>query len=736
MQGRLCCSPVAQFPQGPDNGAQIFPTGARRVPDDGQTGRYAMRPTGRLVLIGFLLSLSTLFCTLLPSAQQAGPTDDGERIATLDAISEVVESSTLPDGEVDKAALLKYFESNPQFEGSGEAPDGSVWARFNDGRLVIVPPPIPESAEGEVMLAPSSDPVLPTASEPLPALPAPAASVEAQRGKALFSLRQQGGPEANLPASDNAMVMSALGTGFRDASSDVHAWLNEQGYSSSRVDPTVENLKSVENVGVFYINSHGGQGCLGTFEACEAVYTPVAPPAQTAVAPPSAAPPQYAFTYALWTSTPVSKANDATYKADLDGGFLAYSLADPAKDSAYVWRYAITGKFVRTYMRFSDYSLVFIDACSSEALWWDIQEANAGAFVLWTAPTTSLDRPNYFFDRMLGINGAVGRFNKPEPPNRPFSVARVMETMRAAGTSTIRSANGPTTLVAGASAGDVILRPTIEKLVVHEDNNELEIEGSFGSKQGHVTIDEIEAAVQEWTSKKIRVTLPAADESGGAGDVIVKVGDHESNAVPLTLWHVKFTYTEGPEQTITAYQRLYLDLYWRADVHRYRDFPDADKFHDREPVTLEPADASSGSWDCTWEGSYAGVSFATETGEGDLPFNRKIGTNGWTSSAQLDPGKHSISHLEFMMNFDPETICIVRTEGYGFTDTEGLAFVLLPSLMDEINPDSPVTQPLELDDQWMLVGAKRDLMHDGMWPWLEWEDTQPEHAPDPKETEA
>jgi hypothetical protein len=459
------------------------------------------------------------------------------------------------------------------------------------------------------------------------------------------------------------------------------------------------------------------------------------------------------MTYALWTSTPVSKEFDMEYEADLDNQNLAYMLAQTRGDLTtrpLEWRYAITDRFIRAYMSFSDDSLVFIDACgslgSTSTLPDAFGEKHVSVLVGWTEPTGSWDRPDYFFDRLLGVNNDKAHpyenVSKPEPPNRPFDVDSVLMAMQAHGQTPVTFTRDKTTytthLVIRRLGGSfAILRPTIDTLVVHEDKPTLELWGMFGEEQGQVTIGGTEAAIETWERYKIIVTLPAADQGGGSGDVIVKVRKHESNAVPLTLWHVKFTYTEGPEQTITAYQHLYLDIYWRADVHRYRSVPDGE-LHDQDAVKILPADGSSGSWDCTWAGSYAGFAFTTETGSGELPFNREIGANGWTSSAKLDPENHEVSHLEFEMNFDPETICVVRSEGYGVSDTKGLGFVLLPSLLDEFNPAAPVTEPLKLDDQWMLVGANRDLMHDGMWPWLKWKDADPEEgtAPDPEKTEA
>ena len=664
----------------------------------------------------------------------------------------MAQASTLPDGEMDRAALLTYFESNPQFELSGEADDGSVWARFTDGRLVIIRPPIPKLSEGEATLPPSSDLTSPGVSYAPPAVPVTAAPDSPQEGKAVAVARQQEGRKDNLPASDKAVVMSALGAYSGNAPSVVSKWLTDNGYPSQPAPATVESLKAVQDVGVFYFYTHGGSGCLGTFEACKAKYTPAAPGA------PTAATPQVAYTYALWTSTPVSKANDATFKADLDGKFLAYSYADSfdVKDKEDLqWRYAITDTFVVKYMLFSQDSLVFINACSSMAstLPKALRTAKASVAVGWSDVAEPLDRPQYFFDRLLGgkYDDGVAAYQEipnPEPPNRPFDVDSIWQAMQAHHQTPIIFDHKGTTYTTHLEVLHLrdsfsILRPSIESVFAHEDKSQLEIWGIFGDRQGDVTvtIGGTEVAIETWENFKIIVTLPAADKPGGSGNVVVKVRKHESNAVPLTLWRVKFTYTEGPVEPVGAMENLYLDLYWRADVHRWRSGPDGE-VHDQDPIKLVPADASSGSWDCDWHGSYGAFTFTTEVGQGELPFTREKGPIGFTSEAKIDAKEHTISHLEFVMNLDKENTCVVRTAGGGVSGTQGYGFLFLPSLLDEIIPDMPVTGPLTLDKSWTLTAGNRALIQDGQWPYLKWEDTKPQedtepkYAPDPKETEA
>jgi hypothetical protein len=690
--------------------------------------------TRRIALAALLLSLSTLFCTLRPSGGapggSSGPISDDERIATLDAISEVVEGSTLPDGEVDRAALLKYFESNPQFEGSGEAPDGSVWARFTDGRLVIIPPPIPEASEEEATPAPSSDATSPDLSYAPPTVAVSASPEGAQEGKAVSRMRQQGGEQANLPASDVAIVMDSLGSGFADFTVALETWLNDKGYSARIEDPTVEKLKAVRDVGVFYFGTHGGQGCLGTFQACEAAETPEAPPTQTA------------YTYALWTLTPVNELNEAPYKADLDAKYLAYMLADSGDKKPDEWRYAITGEFVSTYMEFSNDSLVFIDACSSlgagSTLPTALQQAHAAEAWGWTAPTSSGDAPLYFFDRMLGINKSPykGTPKKPNPPNRPFDMAAVVQHMDSVGSRAVGNSSGGIAYLAGRRLQGQfgILRPTIERLVVNEEKNELEIYGVFGDSWGRVTINDTEVIVKEdgWSSKKIIVELPDADKPGGAGNVVVWVRKHKSNPVPLTLWHGKFTYTEGPEMIGGTWTMVY-DLYLRADVHRYRTQPDTDPL-DHKSGPIEAADGSTAQWQCDWTGGLSGVSVSAGS-SGKIPLDRDGSADaGFMVRGELVPKDHTIEDLSFPTKTAPETICPTHVTGPTVSYDTYTDFLFLSVL--EAEPEPPILE-VKLDDTtWQMTKDKRALVLQGDWPWLEWQNIKPEYAPDPKKTDA
>lgn len=687
--------------------------------------------TRRLPILALgLVGLSLLFCTCQPVGSPSGasgPISDSQRLRTLDDLASFATTSLLPDGSLDRTAFLNEMQTRAELRGAGVSPDGSLWGQFADGRLLIVPvvalPPAPEptptplaSAGGAKLAALAPDERTP--------IVRPAAAAGAQAAQA-----------SSLPASDTAIVMRALGTGFADSSFMIDWMLEKGGYKSSIVDPTVDALLTqVQNVGVFYLDTHGGKMCKGASADCEIVETPVASSAR------STAWASTTWTFGLSTSTRVSVELETKYAGYLGSGELAYSFAKVEADGPNLWSYAITSEFIGRRFRFSDDSLVVLDACGGAmgGLEFALRQANASVFVGWTAPTTSDNIPRYLFDRLLGtdIIKPVPPFKPAVPKNRPFDLPAVMAAMQRQGLDVIPAGGVmkvPATLIAQRLGGSFgLLRPTIERLTANEAENRLILTGIFGEEAGEVYIGEKKVAA-EWGNEEIRAELGKATEAGGSGEVYVKVRDHESNRVPLTLWSVKFTYTEEPDFEMQGYNWLYLDVYWRADVHRYRIVPDGELF-DQDETTLEPADGSSGRWKCDWSGTVATFSISTVEGEGDLPFTREPGEVGFTSTAILKPEEKQITNLSFSLNFDPEHTCVTEMTGAGITVQTGRSFVLLPSLLEQVHPDYPMTPPLILDGQWVLKGADRDLMGDGGWPWLKWDDAAGEPAPKQDET--
>ena len=192
------------------------------------------------------------------------------REAVLNAIEMRVEGMVNPDSLEERAALADYLETLDYFEAVGLESDGSVWARFTDGRLyVLAATPRP----GRV-----------------PALAAPTARSPLSSS-----------PMSNGGESDTAFVMTAMGPcfnrpGYESPIADISTWLTAKNYRVITDAPTVDFLKSnIQGARIFHIEGHGG----------------IARARDRTL-------------YAVWTATSVTAANDRKYRQDLRGGRLVY----------------------------------------------------------------------------------------------------------------------------------------------------------------------------------------------------------------------------------------------------------------------------------------------------------------------------------------------------------------------------------------------------------------------------
>lgn len=710
------------------------------LPSSVKRGRRAPRPSQSLLVLS-LLALTGLVCQCSPGASSPsnpyaiGRLSEAEVTQALDEADRVFRGSFDPDGIPDMVQLLDHLAGDPAFQAFGPSPDGSVWAYLTNGRLAIFIAPVRDAPAASARPAAGLAAPLPVRAAARPGMGSGSGA-----GPASAPIRQEG-QKFELPSNDLVLIMNGLPWGGDYAFDEVQLalWFTEQKYKVTlpeggvQLDDLYLKDKGVD-YGVFILAAHGGLGCVRPVSGPCADWMP-----------------------ALATDTPVTPENDRRYADDLDHHRLAYV---GSRDHPGTF-YAFTGSFVTEHMHFADDSLVYLHSCSGFNLASAFAAANASVVLGWdTLLSGGADAQDYLFDRMLGINRipAANHPSPPDPPNRPFDYVSVLNMMESTNydisyttedvyevgpsgryekaeevmvTSYLNSSRGP------GSFG--ILRPTIEHMEVDEEDAELTLIGLFGSEEGEVLINgnPVEAT---WGSEEIVAELPAADDSDGTGLVMVKVRDHESNEAPLSLWHVEFKYTEGPEQVIDAYQWLYLDIYWRADVHKYRSLPDG--FRSAEPtLSLEPAEASTARWECEWEGSYGGFSFTTESGEGSLTLEYGLDPDvfsadgTFSSTATLDGTMLQITDLQFIVNPDDETTCVVKTTGGGYTTSTASGFVLLPGLLRSVG-EVPGVEPLFLDDQYQLTGEDRSLNHDGKWPWFKWETVPAENPPDEEKTES
>jgi len=479
--------------------------------------------------------------------QGGGAVSPAARMASFASVKQLFETVDWTNPHAAKLSLLQLVRNRPEFEASDTNSNTSLWARFADGRLLI----IKHTVEPD-----SGSPNIPSTLG-IPSAPSVA-----------------GG---ELPASQKASVLNAMGTRYIDPTPLLSAMLKAKGYKVSNGPPTVDNLAKINGDGVFYLNSHGGDGTLRN---------------GTSV-------------YSVWTTTPVDTVNDELYKTMWANGELAYFEADVDRTGGVNGpitsevRFAITKEFVKNEMAFGTNSLVYIDACGSmdNAFMNQCVASSTGltaAYAGWSddSPNRFSGKVAYFvIDRLLGTN--MDPNYKEDPPQRPFRYPEILQEL--AQNHLNSYAWTPTRLskfdIQPPDAAFGLLAPSIEQLSVDERNKKLYLLGYFGSdgSNASVTINDQPLPISDWSIGEIHCTIPTSGPNT-SGDVKVIVNGDTSNTVQLTEWkgevQVVATFPGSIGYTVT----YSFDI--RGDVHAYREHPGA------APVraSLEGADALPASF--------------------------------------------------------------------------------------------------------------------------------------------
>ncbi len=471
---------------------------------------------------------------------QSPPLSESQRASALRGVEEALAAASHQNMGAGNAALVAYLRSQPDFTASGIADTGgNVWARFTDGRLLIIA---------------NNRPVSGDTSSPEPPL-----SRHMPVGDPLVD---------NLPGSKKARIMNAMGSWFVDPSPVLSGMLSSKGYEVTREQGTVEKLMQVSGDGVFYFDTHGGNG--ERRDRTEII--------------------------ALWTATPRTPQLDTAYTGMLDADELCYFTAknNRSGDTATIeTHYGITDWFVLHHMSFGRNCLIYIDACRSFVNRFIIScvsksENNSGTFVSWSNyvdDSKAYKVMKFVFDRLLGTNYTNIPWTE-NPPQRPFDIDLVWQDMEGRtppiNKYTDNSVPGnPQIAMLQYKPGPnshFLLAPSIKFLWVDEIDRKLVVTGTFGKDPrsdgtGTVTVNGNLLTIQSWNNdgEEIICSIPPTGTSA-AGDVIVTVRGHESNVVQLTEWigEIRMRMTSGYVGMNLA---VTFSLHLRADVHSFRERP-------------------------------------------------------------------------------------------------------------------------------------------------------------------
>ncbi len=518
------------------------------------------------------------------------------RNATLAAVDERLQSLSPDNLDAAQQAIVALLRSDAAIEQVGTNEDGSVWARFTDGRPLIVDlrNAIPEELLTQILALPPEPPIDP------PPLPEP--TRPRQRPKE--GGRQQAQDNSSIPKGTKVFLFNNYGPSLQIDSHLEHleAWLEESaGYQVANIGlqrGIIEHLRFVREAAVLYIIGPGDLGYVAQADSGAAEVR----------------------VYAMGTQTLRSEdgSTDAEFEDELREGTVGY-LHTPTivllpgsgqrfGRSSYR-HYFITPAFIDKWWRFVPGAQVYLDIDHSAADNGPVRactDQGAHSFIGWTNAVReedSIETAQYYFSRAVGaLEGYDGAVVSKETPNqRPFATVKLIENMATRQRTTPHAVPGlgPTTLgesftprslfdgTAGQTAqldllvvdgvSSPLLRPGISNLnftddsqniLTHEEGT-LGIAGDFGDEYSSlvVTVGEEPATIREaGTGFLLCLISPTAK-----GPVEVEIGGHKSNPRTLTLWTGTASVREASNSGVTT--ELNLEVLIRGDVQNYRARP-------------------------------------------------------------------------------------------------------------------------------------------------------------------
>ncbi len=335
----------------------------------------------------------------------------------------------------------------------------------------------------------------------------------------------------DLPDSLDARVANALGNAYENGAIKVRKFLENAGYKVAAGEKAdVETLRTMGVLGVFYMDTHGGNGI---------IWNKVTK--------------KWDQEYILTTGTEWTQQLEDTYRNQsmfIDGYMGdcgAGADRDPRTGKIIDKRYfTISKKFISRYWRFSKNGVCVITACTGFRLAETITSApvNASAYAGNNDLGISTSTKNAVFemDRLCGSNTTPP--DETGWPQRPFDYIEVDKETKDRGmwpvTFTHEGKNHSTTLAWTDGAGNFgLLSPSIRNLEPVPYALKLQINGIFGEDPGDanrsVKIGGVAVVVDKWEPNKIIVILPPT-EQGTEGEVVVYHKGRQSNSRWLSSW--------------------------------------------------------------------------------------------------------------------------------------------------------------------------------------------------------
>lgn len=534
--------------------------------------------------------------------QVGDPVSLQQRNATLAAIDDVLVDQSPENLLAAQAAVAQRLATDPAIAKFGVNPDGSVWARFTDGRPLVVAlnHPLPDDVATGLKAAGTQSPR--QAGDSTEVSGASGTSPQAQSSNvAKAAIRSQTEDAPSIPHGDRVYLFNNYGPSLEvdQHLSLLDGWLAEGGYrvinAGDAQRGTIENLRFVTDAAVVYINGRGAVGYLaGESEG---------------------APEREVYALGTLTLRADDGSTDGQYESELLSGAVGY-ISSPTVillpgtgqrfGRASFHHYFISSFMIRQRWNFVPGAQVYLDSDSGlfkNEFAQACIDKGAAVFFGWSGDIRlpdALETSQYYFSRALGATGSYdgARVHEESPPQRPFDSTTLLVThMPQTPRTTPHEVpfHAPTMLTESFSllnalgegegltsnltmlqgrAVDPLLRPGIgplniqddpENILTHESGS-LSIGGNFGYEIDDtlVTVGGEEATLVEGTTGFLDCRIGPIT----AGDVQVTQFGHTSNARKLSMWTGTAEVRQFGPQVIS--RNLTLKITLRADLQNYR----------------------------------------------------------------------------------------------------------------------------------------------------------------------
>ncbi len=562
------------------------------------------------------------------------PVGPSQRLDTLDAVTREVMALAAGGLRFDPDELVRRLQALPTLQSVGVSTRmQNVWARFTDGRALVVPNNLrPAPASASALNAPSRRRrALADAGDDFPLM------LTAPQYRQLDMFGQPPADSSvdavhfSLPFIETDTLPKlrriAMGRGF--------SLPEQQTIEPPDVghDNGIEGLKGIGGDGVFFIN-----GCAAEFVGDSGSVSTIC------------------------TATPANALTEERYATLLERNVLTYAVCWRGVDGAWVPLpcLAITPAFAEAFRwAFPPASVGIFNLTGGPMLsdWVDVlRSAGLRHMMGWQEPVP-WQRAIAFGDDLMRLLLAVGHFEgdparygvTTPPPLRAYGVGETLGFLANAGLAGPRGMSGMIYLQETNARTYVnTLLPTIDYIAFHEGEDHFELHGQFGAQQpeGEVRfggslgrfdepmlasadpplLGQPPSRSPEWAGDLIKGPLDDALARGGY--VQVFNGGRHSNLVPVTFWElpveVVTTISGGLRVVVTV------TLHLRADMRGYRLLP-TDRPGDQSPfmpwasmLGSRAEHVASGSISASEAGTTTTISWSGSGSVGNAPGLRLV----------------------------------------------------------------------------------------------------------------